>query len=87
MKGENNIFMLGVVVLIVMLAIATGAVDLSSVGLGSSVHGFTTMSLDEADFESSNEFFDGNVWILEVQQDGLGQYVTGTIEKEDIGDD
>lgn len=46
--------------------------------------GWTTLSLSQAIFQSSNPFFTGKVWVLTVAQGGMGQHAVGTISKEDI---
>jgi hypothetical protein len=47
--------------------------------------GYTTLSLSEAQFSSSNQFFNDKVWILTVAQQGMGQYAYGKITSDEIG--
>lgn len=49
--------------------------------------GFQALSLDKADFSSTSDFFDGNVFILSVQQGGMAQTAEGTITKSQIDDE
>ena len=78
---------LGAVVLISILAVflinASYAYEYQSFG-------WSTLSLDKAEFTSgatlpNGEFWSGDLWILTVTQYGLGQHVEGTISKESIG--
>jgi len=49
-----------------------------------SAFGFTTLSISQAQFTSSNSFFQGQVYILSVAQGGMGQTASGTISPTDI---
>ncbi len=49
------------------------------------ITGWTTLSLTQADFQSSSDFFTGKTWILYVSQGGMGQYAEGTLTKSEIG--
>jgi len=49
--------------------------------------GGTTLSLDDAKFRSSSNWWTGNTWILTLSQGGMGQSWYGNIDKEDIGQD
>lgn len=49
-----------------------------------SVTGGTVMSIDEADFRSSSDFFDGDTWIVTMSQGGMAQSITGDVESDDL---
>lgn len=53
--------------------------------IGQSVTGFTTLSLTQASFASTSQFFNDKLWIMTIAQGGLGQHATGTISADSIG--
>lgn len=80
MKGMGNaglILVIGAIFIVVYFLGGYG-------GLWSPV-GFTTLSLTQADFTSTNQFFNEPAWILTVSQGGLGQRAVGTFSKSQIG--
>ncbi len=74
---------LGAFALFIMIAV--GLLLISQGGLFSGLPtGFTTLSLSQAQFQSSNQFFNQKLWVMTVAQGGLGQSATGTFTKQDI---
>lgn len=73
----------GIVVILVFLMIV-GGLYMSQIF---APVGFTTLSLSQADFTSNNPFFSGNVWIMTVAQQGLGQHAYGIVDGDELGDE
>ena len=48
--------------------------------------GFTTLSLSQASFQSTNTYFNNpKMWIMTIAQGGMGQSATGSISCSQIG--
>ncbi len=86
MKGiEQTTFIIIAVVAILGLGIAIqqGIIELP-IGVPGQLSGFTTLSVSNAQFQSSGDFFNGARYILTVAQGGLGQFATGHITPSDL---
>ncbi len=86
MKAQISMMqiVIGVIIAVVVFSIAVqqGLIELPAIPGG--VIGFTTLSLDKAQFTSSSNFFNDETYILTVSQGGLGQFATASISPEDI---
>ncbi len=71
--------------LLIIILLAAGMFVLLKGLPSASLTGFTGLSLSDADFVSSSEFFSGKTYILTVAQGGMAQSAIGTITKEKIG--
>ena len=81
MKASGSLIWV-VILIIGVLSVGTAV---NQGWLGSSL-GFTTLSLDQVDFESSNQYFNKPLWVLTVVQGGLGQNAYLHIDNSEISD-
>lgn len=80
MRGNSNW-----IIYLIIGAVALGAVSGGTL-FAALPGGFTTLSLSQVDFRSSNQFFNQPLWVLSVVQGGLGQNAVGTFAASEIED-
>lgn len=82
-KTKNSLFIiLGIILLIIVI----GTIIYFTIGVTQqAVSGVNTLSVSQADLQSSNQYLNGKVWMLTFSEGGLGQLYTGTITPSQVG--
>src|SRR3990167_5552591 len=81
MRQKQKKLILGIAVL---LAVAVLILSQTGFDLPFAISGTNTLSLTQAQLQSSNSFLSGKVWLLTFSSGGLGQRYTGTFSPDKV---